>query len=470
MRGKMPAEILLKGGTLVTASETREGDLLVRGGKIVEIGQGLQTTGQVLDVTDHLVMPGGIDSHVHLSHPIDKLGIKTADDFFTGTIAAACGGVTTIIDFALQRQGDSLAETLESRVGEVRDEAVIDYSLHPIVTDVRAETLAEIPSLIGEGFPSFKVMMTYAGKRVNDTGLLNVLEATSQHGGIVYLHCENDAAVTHLIDRYSKRGDTAPHFHELSRPALVEAEATYRAICLAELMGASICIAHVTNAGAASHIRNARERGLPVVAETCPQYLTLTKEVFDPSRGFESAKFVCSPPMRGEEHREALWDALKEGGLQQVASDHAPFRFSDQKTLGRGDFTRIPNGLPGIETRLPLVFTNGVKAGRIDVNRFVELVSTNPAKIFGMYPEKGSLDIGTDADLNVTDPNREVEVDHEILHSAMDYSPYEGMRLAGFPTWTMSRGDIIVGQGEPQGDRGRGQLVQRSPLAPEALP
>jgi dihydropyrimidinase len=466
----MPSELLLKGGILVSASDTREEDLLVRDGRIVEAGQDLQTSGQVLDVTDHLVMPGGIDSHVHLSHPIDKLGIKTADDFFSGTVAAACGGVTTIIDFALQRKGHSLAETLDGRLGDVGDEAVIDYSLHLIVTDVRDETLAEIPSLVGQGFPSFKVMMTYADKRVDDAGLLRVLEATSQSGGIVYLHCENDAAVTHLIDRYSRAGDTGPHFHELSRPALVEMEATYRAICLAELMGAPICIAHVTNAGSALHVSTARERGWPVVAETCPQYLTLTNEVFDPSRGFESAKFVCSPPMRGKEHREALWKALKEGGLQQVASDHAPFRFSDQKNLGRHDFTRIPNGLPGIETRLPLLFTNGVKTGRIDVNRFVELVSTNPAKIFGMYPGKGSLDIGTDADLVVIDPNREVEIDHETLHSAMDYSPYEGMLLAGFPIWTISRGDIIVGQGEPQAHRGRGQLVPRSSVIREALP
>ena len=466
----MPSEVLLRGGTLVTAADMTEGDLLIRDGKIAEIGQALQTSGQVLDARDHLVMPGGIDTHVHLAHPIERLGIQTADDFYTGTVAAACGGVTTIVDFALQRQGHSLTKTLDGRLSSVRDEAVTDYSLHIIVTDVRAETLGEIPKLVGEGFPSFKVMMTYADKKVDDAGLLRVLEATSEHRGIVYIHCENDAAVTHLISRYLSRGDTGPHYHERSRPAVVEAEATYRAICLAELVNAPICIAHVTNAGSVSHISAARERGLPVVAETCPQYLTLTNDVFDPSHGFEAAKFVCSPPMRGKPHGDALWSALRTGGIQQVASDHAPFRFSDQKTLGRHDFTCIPNGLPGIETRLPLVFTKGVTAGLIDASRFVELVSTNPAKIFGMYPTKGSLDIGADADLIVMDPHQEVEIDHGTLHSAMDYSPYQGMPVIGFPTWTISRGEVIVERGEPQVDRGRGLLVMRSPVTREGLP
>lgn len=466
----MSSEVLLRGGRLVTASDTTEADLLVRDGKIAEIGQALQASGLVLDASGHLVMPGGIDTHVHLSHPIERLGIETADDFHSGTVAAACGGVTTIIDFALQRRGDTLTETLDNRLVKVAAEAVVDYGLHIIVTDVRAEALEEIPRLITDGFPSFKVMMTYADKKVDDAGLLNVLEATSRHGGITYLHCENDAAVTHLISRHLSRGDTGPHYHEQSRPALVEAEATYRAICLAELAGAPICIAHVTNAWSVSHIQAARERGLPVVGETCPQYLTLTSDVFDPSRGFEAAKFVCSPPMREKPHGEALWDALKDGGLQQVASDHAPFRFSDQKTLGRQDFTRIPNGLPGIETRLPLVFTNGVKTGVFGVSRFVELVSTNPAKIFGMYPTKGSLDIGADADVIVIDPHREVEIHHEVLHSRMDYSPYEGMVLSGLPTWTLSRGEVIVNQGQPRVNPGRGRLVPRSPVTREALP
>ena len=466
----MPSEILLRGGTLVTADESRNCDLLVRNGKIAEIGKGLQTAGQALDVPGHLVMPGGIDTHVHHAHPIEALGIETADDFFSGTVAAACGGVTTIIDFALQRKGDSLTGTRDRRLLVAGGQAVVDYGLHIIVTDVQEEWLAEIPTLIDEGFPSIKLMMTYANKKVDDAGLLRILEVTAQHGRIAYLHCENDAAVTHFIAKNLSNGNTGPYYHEQSRPPVVEAEATYRAICLAEIMGAPICIAHVTNATAVAHIGTARERGLPVVAETCPQYLTLTNEVFDPSHGFEAAKFVCSPPMREKGHDDALWSGLANGSLQQVASDHSPFRFADQKTLGRDTFARIPNGLPGIETRLPLVFTKGVKAGKITENRFAELIATNPAKIFGMYPTKGSLDIGADADLIVIDPNREVEIDHALLHSNMDYSPYQGMGVAGFPTWTISRGEIIVEQFQPKVDRGRGQLVRRSPIAREALP
>jgi dihydropyrimidinase len=415
-------------------------------------------------------MPGGIDTHVHLAHPIDRLGIKTADDFHTGTVAAACGGVTTIIDFALQRRGDSLVQARDDRLREVDAEAVIDYGLHVIVTDVRDDVLAEIPALIGEGFPSFKVYMTYTDKVVPDDALIRVLEATAQHAGLVYLHCENDCAVTHLIQRHLGRGDTGPLFHARSRPSSVEAEATYRAIMLAEVTGAPICVAHVTSAEAATHVGAARERDQPVVCETCPQYLTLTEEVYDPSQGFEAAKYVCSPPIRSQRHRDALWGALTSGVIQQVASDHAPFRFADQKTQGQDDFTRIPNGLPGIETRLPLLFTEGVRTGRMTASRFVELVSTNPARIFGMYPQKGSCEIGADADLIVIDPANEIELNPARLHSAVDYDPYEGMRVSGFPTWTISRGEIIAEQGEPRAARGRGQLVERTPVDPGRLP
>jgi dihydropyrimidinase len=305
---------------------------------------------------------------------------------------------------------------------------------------------------------------------VRDDALIRILQATAQHGGLVYLHCENDCAVTHLIQRHLGRGDTGPLFHARSRPSSVEAEATYRAIMLAEVAGAPICVAHVTSAEAATHVGAAREGGQPVVCETCPQYLTLTEEVYDPSRGFEAAKYVCSPPIRSARHREALWSALTIGAIQQVASDHAPFRFADQKKQGEDDFTRIPNGLPGIETRLPLLFTEGVRTGRITASRFVELVSTNPAKIFGMYPQKGSFEIGADADLIVIDPDIEVELNPAALHSAVDYSPYEGTRVSGFPTWTISRGEIIAEHGKPSTARGRGRLVERTPTDAAALP
>ena len=423
-----------------------------------------------MDATGHLVMPGGIDTHVHLAHPIDRMGIETADDFYSGTVAAACGGVTTIIDFALQRRGDGLTEAVERRRRQARGEAVIDYGFHIIVTDARPEILAEIPACIEAGFPSFKIYMTYSDKIVRDDALLKILEVTATAGGLVYLHCENDCAINHLIDRFLAAGKTQPAFHASSRPPLVEDEATYRAIMLAELTGAPICIAHVTSAAAMGHVGEARARGLPVVCETCPQYLVLTESEYRCERGFEAAKFVCSPPLREAEHGEVLWGGLFDGRIQQVASDHAPFDFAEQKQRGRDDFTSIPNGLPGIETRLPLLFSEGVDKGRISVNQFVALVATNPAKIFGLHPRKGSLQEGADADLVLIDPQREVEIDHARLHSRVDYNPYQGRRLRGVPTLTWSRGEVVSRLGEPAGERGRGELLSRAACESSALP
>ena len=464
------SELLIAGGTVVTADRMEPGDVLISHGRIAAVGSGLRTSGEVLDVPGHWVMPGGIDTHTHIAHPIDRLGITTADDFFTGTLAGACGGVTTILDFSLQRRGESLLLARDRRLAEIEPDAVIDYGFHTIVTDVRDDVLDEIPHLIEDGFPSFKVYMTYGDKIVDDAGLLRLLEVTGKHGGLVYVHCENDCAVTHLIERHLAAGRTGPAFHAPSRPPAVEAEATHRAIMLAGLAGAPLCIAHVTSAGAARHVADARERGEPVVAETCPQYLVLDDSVYDPDGGFEVAKFVCSPPMRAAKHRDALWDAMVAGSIQQVSSDHAPFRYHDQKTTGRGDFTRIPNGLPGIETRLPLLLTAGVKSGRLSPQRFVELTATGPARIFGLYPRKGTLDVGADADVIVVDPDAEVEIDAAMLHSAVDYSPYQGMKVAGFPAWTLSRGDVIVERGEPVAGRGRGRLVARGLIDRAGLP
>ena len=363
------SELVITGGTIVTADRMGPGELLVRDGRIAAVGPDLRAAAarnptRVIDATGHWVMPGGIDTHTHLLHPIDRLGVTTADDFLTGTVAAACGGVTTIIDFSLQRRGESLLHARDRRLAEIEPDAIVDYGFHTIVTDVRADVLAEMPVLIEGGFPSFKVYMTYGDKIVPDGGLLRMLEVTGEHGGLVYVHCENDCAVNHLIERHLAAGRTGPAYHAPSRPPAVEAEATHRAIMLAGLAGSPLCIAHVTSSGAARHVADARERGEPVAAETCPQYLVLDDSVYDPDGGFEVAKFVCSPPMRAAEHREVLWDALAAGSIQQVSSDHAPFHYENQKTTGRDDFTRIPNGLPGIETRLPLVFTGGVTAGK----------------------------------------------------------------------------------------------------------
>ena len=471
---RVVSELLIEGGTVVTADRMGPGDVFVRDGCIAAVGPDVRTAAgrdaRVIDASGHWVMPGGIDTHTHLRHPIDRLGITTADDFYTGTVAGACGGVTTIVDFSLQRRGESLLHARDRRLAEIEPDAVIDYSFHTIVTDVRDDVLAEMPVMIDDGFPSFKVYMTYGDKIVNDAGLLRMLEITGEHGGLVYVHCENDCAVNHLIERHLAAGKTGPAYHAPSRPPAVEAEATHRAIMLAGLAGSPLCIAHVTSSGAARHVADARERGKPVAAETCPQYLVLDDSVYDPDGGFEVAKFVCSPPMRAAEHREVLWEALAEGSIQQVSSDHAPFHYENQKTTGRDNFTRIPNGLPGIETRLPLVFTGGVTAGRLSPQRFVEVTATNPARIFGMYPRKGTLEVGADADLIVVDPDAEVEIDAARMHSAVDYNPYQGLRVRGFPTWTLSRGEMIVERGEPMPPRGRGRLARRGRIDPAALP
>jgi dihydropyrimidinase len=464
------SELLIQGGTVVTADSMGDADVLTRDGSVVEIGSGLTTDGRVIDAAGRWVMPGGIDTHTHLAHPIGRLGVTTADDFYTGTVAGAFGGVTTILDFGLQGKGESLSFARDRRLAEIHPDAVIDYGFHMIVTDVNDSIIEEMAGLVRAGFPSFKVYMTYGDKKISDEHLILLLEAAAEHGGLIYAHCENDCAVTHLIERHLARGDTAPAFHATSRPPEVEAEATNRAIMLAEVAGAAICIAHVTSSGAAKHVADARERGAWVVAETCPQYLVLDDSVYDPSAGCEVAKFVCSPPMRAPMHRDALWEALARGSIQQVSSDHAPFRFEGQKTAGCDDFTKIPNGLPGIETRLPILFTEGVSKGRISPERFVELTSTGPARIFGMHPRKGTVEPGADADLIVVDPEREVTVGVAMLHSDIDYTPYDGRVLRGFPEWTISRGEVVVSEGELLAERGRGRLVERGRIEPGALP
>ena len=464
------SEVLVRGGTVVTPDSMVEEDVLVRDGRIAELGPGLTTAGRVIDAQGHWVMPGGIDTHTHLAHPIGRLGVTTADDFFTGTVAGAYGGVTTILDFGLQEKGESLSTARDRRLSQMGPDAVIDYGFHLIVTDVNGGVLAEMEDLIEGGFPSFKVYMTYVDKKIGDDDLILLLEAAAAHGGLIYAHCENDCAITHLIERHLARGETGPAFHATSRPPLVEAEATNRAIMLAELAGAPICIAHVTSAGAARHVADARARGAHVVAETCPQYLVLDESVYDPNGGCEVAKFVCSPPIRARGHVDALWQALAEGSIQQVSSDHAPFRFEGQKTGGCNNFTQIPNGLPGIETRLPILFTEGVSTGRITPQRFVQLTSGGPAQIFGLGDRKGAVAPGFDADLIIVDPTREVVVEAANLHSDIDYSPYEGMRLRGFPTWTLSRGEVIVSEGRLSAPRGRGRLVGRRPIEADQLP
>ncbi|MEM7415095.1 MAG: dihydropyrimidinase [Gemmatimonadota bacterium] len=461
------ATLLIANGTVIGPDGSRSADVLVRGGTIEAVAPSLvdsldvDSVDRVIDASGHWVMPGGIDTHTHIAHPIGRLGVTTSDDFYTGTVAAAFGGVTSLLDFGLQDLGGSLIQARDERRTLIQQDAIIDFGFHMIVTDVNDASLAEIPTLIGDDFPSFKVYMTYGDKKIDDDDFIRILEVTGAHGGLVYVHCENDSAVTHLIARHLAQGKTGPEYHAPSRPPEVEAEATNRAIMLAELSNASLCIAHVTSEATARHIADARARGAQITAETCPQYLVLDASVYDPTAGCEVAKFVCSPPMRDEGHSDALWTALADGSIQQVSSDHAPFRYEGQKTGGCDNFTEIPNGLPGIETRLPILFTEGVGGGRISRERFVELCATGPAAIFGLE-RKGRIEAGMDADIIVVDPERETEIDPSILHSNVDYSPYQGMKLRGFPTWTVARGDVIVDEGDLRAERGRGALISRS--------
>lgn len=463
------SRLLIAGGTVVTSDEATLNDVLVRDGRIAAVAPELtdhlrtepEPDDRIVDASGKLVMPGAIDSHVHLAHPIDSLGITTADDFFSGSVAGACGGVTAFIDFALQRKGESLRTAVDRRVAQIRPDAVTDYGIHVIVTDPRPDVLEEIPSLIQEGFPSYKLFMTYGEKRVSDEDMIRILEVVGPAGGLVFVHCENDAVVTHLRSRFAETERTSPHYHAASRPPAAEEEAVNRVTTLARVFGVPVFIGHVTTAGAVRTIRECRRQGQPVFGETCPHYLTLTDEVYALDRGFEAAKFVCSPPIRSRTHQSAVWEALEDGTLGMVTSDHAPFRFHDQKALGAADFRDVPNGLPGIETRLPLLYTAGVVTGRITPSRFVELVSTGPARLFGLYPRKGSLDVGADADVIVFDPEREGVIQSAGLHSAIDYSPYEGFAVKGLPVLTLSRGEVVWDGEHPRGERGRGLLADR---------
>jgi dihydropyrimidinase len=458
----MAFDALIVNGTVVTASDTFQADIGIDGGKIVAIGDKLprDRARKTIDAKGKYVFPGGIDVHTHLDMPFG--GTTSSDDFETGTRAAAWGGTTTLIDFAIQGKGETLRGALDTWMKKARDKAITDYAFHCIVTDLPDSQLSEMGAMIKDGVTTFKLFMAYPGVLMLDDGsIFKALQQTAKHGGMVCMHAENGSAIDVIVKQALAEGKTAPKYHALTRPTTAEAEATARAIALAEMAGSPVYIVHLSCNDALEKVREARDRGLPAYAETCPQYLYLSLENFD-APGFEGAKYVFTPPLREKWHQEKLWQGLKNDQLSVVSTDHCPFCFKEQKELGKGDFTKIPNGGPGIEHRMSLVYSGGVAAGRFSVNRFVEIVSTTPAKLFGLYPRKGTVAVGSDADLVVFDPNREHTISANTHHMRVDYSMFEGIKVKGMPDLVMSRGRVLVENNEFSGKPGSGQYLKRA--------
>jgi len=458
----MGFDTIIANGRVVTATDTYTSDVAISSGKVAAIGRSLprENATRVIDAAGKLVLPGGIDVHTHLDMPFG--GTNSADDFETGTRAAAFGGTTTLIDFAIQYKGQTLRTAFDTWMQKAASKAVCDYAFHCIITELADAQLAEMNALVREGVTSFKLFMAYPGVFMLDDGsIFKALRTTAKNGGLVCMHAENGSAIDVIVQQALAEGKTAPKYHALTRPTTAEAEATARAIALAEMAGAPVYIVHLSCNDALEKVREARDRGLPVYAETCPQYLYLSLENFDVP-DFEGAKYVFTPPLREKWHQEKLWNGLKRDHLQVVSTDHCPFCFKEQKELGRGDFTKIPNGGPGIEHRMSLIYSGGVAAGRFSVNRFVELVSTTPAKLFGLYPRKGTIAVGSDADLVIFDPNRKHTISAKSHHMRVDYSMFEGIEVTGMPDAVLSRGRVVIDGDKFLGRAGAGEFVKRA--------
>ncbi len=461
----MGFDTIIKNGTVVTATDTYTANVAITNGKINAVGADLpaQNATKILDAGGKLVMPGGIDVHTHLDMPFG--GTTSADDFETGTRAAAFGGTTTLIDFAIQYKGQPLRQAFDTWMSKAASKAVCDYAFHCIVTDVSGGQLSEMNDLVHEGVTSFKLFMAYPGVFMLDDGsIFKALQTTSKNGGMICMHAENGSAIDVIVQQALAEGKRAPKYHALTRPTTAEAEAVGRAIALAEMAGAPIYIVHLSCNDALEKIREARDRGLPVYAETCPQYLYLSLENMD-APGFEGAKYVFTPPLREKWNQDKLWNGLKHDHLQVVSTDHCPFCFKEQKEMGRDDFTKIPNGGPGIEHRMSLIYSGGVASGRFSANRFVELVSTTPAKLFGLFPRKGTIAVGSDADLVIFDPKRKSTISAKTHHMRVDYSMFEGIEVTGMPDVVLSRGRVVVEGDKFLGRAGQGQFLRRSTYA-----
>jgi dihydropyrimidinase len=453
------ARTLITGGTVVTAADEMAVDVLIDGERVVALGldQGW-TADTVIDATGRYVIPGGVDGHTHMEMPFG--GTTAADTFETGTRAAAWGGTTTIVDFAIQPVGGALREGLDAWHAKAEGECAIDYGFHMIMSDVNEGSLKEMGTLVGEGVSSFKLFMAYPGVLYSDDGqVLRAMQQGAATGGLILMHAENGIAIDVLVEQALARGETDPRYHGIVRHKLLEAEATNRAIRLAEVAGSPVYIVHLSASEALDEVVRARDRGVNAFAETCPQYLFLSYD--DLARpGFEGAKYVCSTPLRPVDHQAALWRGLRTDDLSVVSTDHCPFCFSGQKELGLGDFSKIPNGLPGVEHRMDLLH-QALLDGHISRRRWIELACATPARMFGLYPRKGTIAPGSDADIVVYDPTARQVLSARTHHMAVDYSCYEGKEITGRAETVLSRGRVIVDGGEYLGKKGDGRFLRR---------
>ncbi|MCH6266308.1 dihydropyrimidinase [Neobacillus citreus] len=452
---------IVKNGTIVTAADTFKGEILIEDGKITQIGANLSAVGaEVIDAKGCLVFPGGIDPHTHLDMPFG--GTVTRDDFESGTIAAAFGGTTSIIDFCLTNKGEPLKNAIQTWHNKSKDKAVIDYSFHLMISEINDQVLNELPQVINEeGITSFKVFMAYKNVfQADDETLFKTLVTAKDLGALVMVHAENGDVIDYLTKKALAEGNTDPIYHALTRPPELEGEATGRAARFTGLANSQLYVVHVSCADAVEKIAEARAKGYEVWGETCPQYLVLDQSYLE-KPNFEGAKYVWSPPLREKWNQDVLWNALKSGQLQTLGSDQCSFDFKGQKDLGRGDFTKIPNGGPMIEDRLTILFSEGVKKGRISLNQFVDITSTRIAKLFGLFPKKGTISIGADADLVIFDPNIERVLLAETHHMAVDYNAFEGMKVTGEPVSVLVRGEYVVRDKQFVGKPGSGQYLKR---------
>ena len=453
---------LIQNGTVVNADSTIRADVLIDGGVIKEVRRGIPTTAAqtIVDATGLLLLPGGIDAHTHLDMPFG--GTNSADDFLTGTRAAAIGGTTTIVDFAIQPRGTKMRNALDTWWKKAEGKACIDYGLHMIVTDLPDAGLEDMDDLVREGVASFKLFMAYPNVlMVDDATIFKAMRQTAKNGALICMHAENGSVIDVIVQQALAEGKKAPIYHALTRPTRAEAEAVHRAIAMAEMAGVPVYIVHLSSEDALNQVREARDRGLSAFAETCPQYLLLSLEDVQ-DKGWEGAKYVFTPPLREKRNQPKLWEGLRKDNLQVVSTDHCPFCFEDQKALGKDDFTKIPNGGPGIENRLQLLHHHGVGLGNLTLQRFVELVSTAPARIFGMYPKKGVLAAGSDADIVLWDPTVAHTISAQTHHMRVDYSMFEGFKVKGNARDVYSRGELVVSKGEFIGKPGRGQYLRRA--------